>query len=252
MKAAADASHLLRGWTGDCSGAGDCALAMDADKAVGASFAAKRTLTVARPSNGRVTGKVGAAAVIDCGADCAATLIDGAAVALRAAAADGHRFDSWGGACASEATASCSLAMDADRSVSASFAAGSTAGRCDEGVVDGCAAGTLNRSVFGDTPSHHRWRCDGANGGAHSPQCTKAKAGCAAGGPLHPSTREAARAVYQGEGGLRGGRPRLERGRAVLLRLGGCGVERRVGDGPGCGRPDPGLGAVPVRRRGLG
>ena len=182
LKAAADASHLLRGWTGDCSGAGDCALAMDADKAVGASFAAKRTLTVARPSNGRVTGKVGAAAVIDCGADCAATLIDGAAVALRAVAADGHRFDSWGGACAAEATAACSLAMDADRSVSASFAAGSTAGRCDEGVVDGCAAGTLNRSVFGDTPSHHRWRCDGSGGGAHSPQCAKAKAGCAAGG----------------------------------------------------------------------
>ncbi len=182
LKAAADASHLLGGWTGDCSGAGDCALGMDADKAVGASFGAKRTLTVAQPSNGRVTGKVGAAAVIDCGADCVETLIDGTVVALQAVAADGHRFDDWGGACASEATASCSVAMDADRSVSASFAVGSTAGRCDEAVVDGCAAGTLNRSAFGDTPSHHRWRCDGSSGGAHSPQCAKAKAGCAAGG----------------------------------------------------------------------
>ena len=182
LKAAADVSHLLRGWTGDCSGAGDCALEMDANKAVGASFGAKRTLTVAQPSNGRVTGKVGAAAVIDCGADCVETLIDGTVVALQAVAADGHRFDDWGGACASEATASCSVAMDADRSVSASFAVGSTAGRCDEGVVDGCAAGTLNRSAFGDTPSHHRWRCDGSGGGAHSPQCAKAKAGCTAGG----------------------------------------------------------------------
>ena len=182
LKAAPVAGHLLRGWTGDCSGTGGCALAMGADRAVGASFAAARTLTVARPADGRVAGTANGAAVIDCGTDCTETLVDGTVVALSAVAADGHRFDAWGGACSAQAAAACSVTLDADRSVSASFALGATAGRCDGSRVDGCAAGRLNRTAFGDSPTHHRWRCDGTNGGANSPRCSKAKEDCSEGG----------------------------------------------------------------------
>ena len=162
LKAAADSGHLLRGWTGDCSGTGDCALSMDADKAVGASFAAERALTVAKPSNGKVTGTANGAAVIDCGADCAETLVDGTVVALRAAAADGHRFDAWGGACASEATASCSVTLDADKSVSVAFASTVCAagdrrwtagGNACAGSVTGAASGRTRTATDGDDPT---------------------------------------------------------------------------------------------------
>lgn len=181
LKAVADSGHLLRRWSGDCSGAGDCALTMNADRSVGAAFAAARTLTVAKPAKGKVTGTAGADQVIDCGDDCSETVIDGTVVALLASAAEGHRFDAWGGACASQATANCSVTLDADKSVSVAFAVGPVAGRCDENVVDGCAAGTLNEAAFEDKASHHFWRCDGINGGPDSPKCSKAKAGCAAG-----------------------------------------------------------------------
>ena len=182
LRAAPDSGHLLRGWAGDCSGTGGCVLAMDADRAVGASFAAARTLTVARPADGRVAGTANGAAVIDCGTDCTETLVDGTVVALSAVAAEGRRFDAWGGACSAQASATCSVTLDADRSVSASFALGATAGRCDGSRVDGCSPGRLNRTAFGDSPTHHHWRCDGTNGGANSPRCSKAKEDCSEGG----------------------------------------------------------------------
>ena len=181
LSATADAGHLFDGWTGACSGAADCALTLNADSAVGARFVAARTLTVTAPAHGKVVGKVGTATVIDCGSDCAETVADGTKVALSASAADGHRFDAWGGACAAEASTDCSLTLDADRAVSVAFAAIAVDGQCDETAVDACAAGGLNAAAVGDTDSHHRWRCDGTGGGANSRTCVKAKDGCAAG-----------------------------------------------------------------------
>ena len=181
LTAQADGGHLFDGWTGACSGTAGCALTLGTDVTVGARFAAARTLTVARPANGRVVGKVGAATVIDCGSDCAETLADGTAVALSASADESHRFGGWGGACAAEASASCAVTLDADRTVSVTFVSVAVDGRCDETAADACAAGTLNRSAVTDSDSHHRWRCDGTGGGANSRTCARAKDGCAAG-----------------------------------------------------------------------
>ena len=47
---------------------------------MGATFAMARTLTVTKPSNGTIAGKVGADIVIDCGSDCAETVADGTTV----------------------------------------------------------------------------------------------------------------------------------------------------------------------------
>ena len=181
LSATADTGHLFDGWTGACSGTADCSLTLNADSAVGAKFVAARTLTVTAPAHGKVVGKVGTATVIDCGSDCAETVADGTKVALSASAADGHRFDAWGGACAAEASTDCSLTLDADRTVSVTFAAIAVDGQCDETAVDACVAGGLNTAAVGDTDSHHRWRCDGTGGGANSRTCAKAKDGCAAG-----------------------------------------------------------------------
>ncbi|MCY3792961.1 MAG: hypothetical protein OXG51_01130, partial [Gammaproteobacteria bacterium] len=179
--ATADPGHRLSGWSGACSGTGTCTVTLSADATVGATIKPTRTLTVAAPSNGKVTGKAGAATVIDCGSDCTETVLDGTTVALTATGTGGYAFESWGGACASETTAGCTVTLDADKSVSVAFASTAIVGKCDESVVDGCAAGTLNSAAHSDTDADHHWRCDGANGGADSPKCGKAKAGCGAG-----------------------------------------------------------------------
>ena len=182
LTATADADHGLAGWSGDCSGTEVCKLTVDGDKTVGATIKPTRTLTVAAPSNGKVTGKVGTATVIDCGSDCAETVTEGTVVALSAAGASGYEFSSWGDACAAETTAACAVTLNADRTVSVAFASTAIVGKCDESVVDGCAAGTLNNAAHSDTDTDHHWRCDGANGGANSRRCTRAKRDCLAGG----------------------------------------------------------------------
>ena len=181
LRATADAKHLFTGWTGACGGTADCTITLNADGTVGAGFVAARNLVVTSPTHGRVTGRLGTKTVIDCGTNCSATLADGATVALRASAADDHRFDAWGGACAAETAADCSVTLDADRAVSVVFVSTAVVGKCDGTAVDACAAGTPNTTAVSDTDSHHRWRCDGSGGGANSRICTKAKLGCPSG-----------------------------------------------------------------------
>ncbi len=181
LKAWPDAGHALGAWTGACSGRGGCGLTMDSDRSVGASFGVVRTLTVTAPTNGRVTGRIGAERVIDCGSDCSETVADGTVVTLVAMPASGHRFLRWGGACAAKSTADCALRLDGDRGVTATFAATAIDGGCDNSVRNGCASGTPNAAAVADTDQQYRWRCDGIGGGADSGLCGKAKAGCASG-----------------------------------------------------------------------
>ena len=181
LTALADTGYLFGGWTGDCSGTGNCTLTMDANKSVGATFGVARTLTVNAPTNGTITGKIGTAPVIDCPGDCTETVAHGTTVALTASGTGNYGFGSWGEDCAAETSSGCSVTLDADKTVSVTFVVTSTDGVCDESRANGCAAGTLNRTAFVDDGNYHRWRCDGINGGADSRECMKAKAGCEAG-----------------------------------------------------------------------
>ena len=181
LEASPEAGYALDEWTDDCSGRGDCGLVMDADRTVGATFGTARKLTVTAPANGKITGGIGTEEVIDCGSDCAETVADGTAVALKAEPASDYGFSSWGGACAAETSSACSVTLNADRTVSVAFVANPVDGRCDESTVDGCADGTLNTTAHSDTDADHHWRCDGQHGGANSGKCTKAKAGCTGG-----------------------------------------------------------------------
>ncbi len=95
-------------------------------------------LTVERPSGGRVSGEG-----VDCGSgggvDCEESYATGSAAELSAAADAHHRFAGWGGACSGSA-ASCTVELDADRRVSASFEATShllTVERPEHGRVTG-------------------------------------------------------------------------------------------------------------------
>ena len=155
-----------------------CPVEMTKKRTGSVSFGTARTLTVAAPENGEVVGRIQGRQVIGCGSDCSVTSADGHVVQLRADGADGYGFDGWSGACAAATAATCSVPLDADKSVGVAFVLVRADGVCDPGVVDGCESGTANNTAFSDTPTHHQWRCDGIGGGADSDVCRKEKAGC--------------------------------------------------------------------------
>jgi hypothetical protein len=79
--------------------------------------AATYPLTVTVNGSGRVTSATGP---LDCAGSCNVTVAQNAVVALTAVAATGFTLQAWGGAC-SGSTTTCTLTMDAARSVTATF-----------------------------------------------------------------------------------------------------------------------------------
>ena len=117
LTAVAAAGSTFTGWSGDCSGTGTCTVTMDQSRAVTATFAI-HTLTVSKVGSGSGT-VTSSPAGIDCGAICSASFAGGTIVTLTATAAPGSAFTGWGGAC--NGTGSCTVTMDQDRAVSATF-----------------------------------------------------------------------------------------------------------------------------------
>ncbi len=122
--------YAFTGWTGTGSCTGTvptCTLTMDVDRSVTATFTTAVPLTVAVSGNGGVTGGTGA---INCGngADvCSATFAQNATVSLVATPTTGAIFAGWNGACGGTTT-TCTVAMSAAKSVSATFTGGTPGG----------------------------------------------------------------------------------------------------------------------------
>jgi uncharacterized protein (DUF2141 family) len=100
---------------------------MDAAKSVTATFnqapASNFTLTVSK--NGTGSGTVTSnPAGINCGSTCSANFAQGSTVTLSATPASGSSFAGWSGACSG--TGSCTVTMDAAKSVTATFNAALT------------------------------------------------------------------------------------------------------------------------------
>jgi uncharacterized repeat protein (TIGR02543 family) len=127
LTATPDEDFVFVGWSGACSGTDPCAVVMDADKSVTATFApeadvTERTLSVAVTGGGTgtVTSEPEGIAVTT-GDDPATFDFDAdSAVILTATAADGSEFTGWTGACTGNET--CTVTMDDDKSVTATFA----------------------------------------------------------------------------------------------------------------------------------
>jgi len=119
MTAAAGASYSFTGWSGACTGTGSCVVTMDAAKSVTATFTAQSfalTLVKAGTGSGTVTSSPSG---INCGSTCSANYNNGTSVTLTATASSGSTFAGWSGACTG--TGSCSVTMDAAKSVTATF-----------------------------------------------------------------------------------------------------------------------------------
>ncbi|HEY7794508.1 MAG TPA: hypothetical protein VIA10_10925, partial [Gaiellaceae bacterium] len=135
------------GWGGDCANSGTgttCSVTMSAPRTVSAAFNSPRpTLTVSVAGSGKVTGPG-----IDCPGDCSEQYSQGQTVQLTAAPGTGATFSGWGGNCSGSAT-TCSLTMSANRTASATFAAGGGAGTTSYSLtvsVGGSGSGTVTGS----------------------------------------------------------------------------------------------------------
>lgn len=85
LKAVPLAGSIFHGWSGDCSGTGNCNLTMNGGKNVKASFRLPM-LSVKKSGSGTgvVTASTAGVSVINCGSDCSESLLNGSAVALAA------------------------------------------------------------------------------------------------------------------------------------------------------------------------
>lgn len=120
LTATPSAGSVFSGWSGDCSGSGACALTMNANHAVTATFgvpASSYTLSVTKTGAGTVTSSPKG---ISCGSTCAKTFKTGTSVTLTAKPARKHSFLGWSSACSGTAL-TCTLQMQGDRAVGAIF-----------------------------------------------------------------------------------------------------------------------------------
>lgn len=114
------AGSVFAGWGGACSGTGACTVTMSAAQTVTATFNAATTQALTVSKTGSGTGTVSSnPAGINCGANCAANFAQGSTVTLSAAADSGSTFAGWSGACSG--TGTCSVTMDAAKTVTATF-----------------------------------------------------------------------------------------------------------------------------------
>jgi M6 family metalloprotease-like protein len=107
---------VFTGWSGACSGTGDCVLAASENVSVTATFVAPVAVTVTVEGLGTVTSTP---AGILCPDDCTESVPTGTSIELTAVPADGVVFGGWGGACTG--TAECVLEPTDDIEVTATF-----------------------------------------------------------------------------------------------------------------------------------
>jgi uncharacterized repeat protein (TIGR02543 family) len=130
LTATAPAGWAFSGWDGTCSGSSPtCTVPLDGAwheevaEFTPVSSPGTSTLTVTEPSGGTVVGSE-----IDCGSDsddCDLDVYTGSTVTLTETPDSGYSFSGWGGACSGTVNY-CTVTMDADRSVTASFTQSAT------------------------------------------------------------------------------------------------------------------------------
>ncbi len=119
VTAVADTHAAFTGWSGICTGTGNCIVTMDETKLVTATFTLDQhelSVTLDGTGGGTVTSNPTG---IYCGTDCSESFDYGTVVTLTAVAETGSIFTGWSGACTG--TDDCTVTMDMAQSVTAIF-----------------------------------------------------------------------------------------------------------------------------------
>ena len=137
LTATADTGYILGAWQGACDKTKadqPCKLSMNANKTAGKAFL-KPTLTITKPTNGKLVSKPGN---IDCGSEgddvkyiififyllCEAEFSKGTEVTLTATADTGYILGAWQGDCSETGIEeTCQLSMDANKTAGRAFLA---------------------------------------------------------------------------------------------------------------------------------
>ena len=121
LTATPDALSTFTGWSGACAGsATPCQVTMSSAKSVTANFEHAQTLTVSKAGTG--VGTVNSTpAGINCATDCSESYTFGVAVVLTAMPASDSVFGGWSGGACSGSNPTCTVTMDAARTVTVTF-----------------------------------------------------------------------------------------------------------------------------------
>ena len=145
LTAAADSGSTFTGWSGACSGTGTCTVTLDTTKAVTATFDTSiKTLSVFKAGVGAGT-VTSSPAGINCGVTCSYDYANNTSVTLTAAPDASSIFAGWSGACSG--TGSCTVTMDAAKSVTATFDSSGT--KTLTVARDGAGSGTITSNPAG-------------------------------------------------------------------------------------------------------
>jgi subtilisin family serine protease len=153
LTATAASGSVFAGWSGACSGtAATCTVSIAGATSVVAAFGPATTppvryaLAVSVAGSGSVTSQP---AGIDCGATCTASYDAGAQVTLSATPAAGWTFGGWGGACAAAVSATCTVTLNAVKTVTATFSAPTPVRHALTVGRTGAGAGTVTSQPAG-------------------------------------------------------------------------------------------------------
>jgi uncharacterized repeat protein (TIGR02543 family) len=140
---------VFSGWSGACSGTGDCTVTIDSATSVTATFVPLRTLTVATTGPGYVT--VAPPDGPCTGGPCQFRFVAGTSVQLTASTGPSYVFDGWGGDCTGTAT-TCVVTMTGDRSVTAHFSVASFTLSVAVRAADGASGRVVSSAPGIDCP----------------------------------------------------------------------------------------------------
>ena len=174
IRARIHGGYRLTGWSGDCAHVSAstpwCILMMDADKAVSATFGptgATPTPTATPTATPTITVKATYTLALATATNGALTASpdetsyeEGATVVVTATPKAGYRLTAWGDDCASipATSATCTLTMNADRTVSATFGAVAASGPLSLIVVSDGSTNSLLLEWTGGPASASKWQ----------------------------------------------------------------------------------------------